>query len=82
MPLFRTIGSWTMQRGVDNMGIAVLATTILIALPLILGVGLFYELIRRLDFRRALSERTYWALASVATAMVIVLIALFLLGVV
>ncbi|HWH36901.1 MAG TPA: hypothetical protein VNT28_03915 [Candidatus Limnocylindrales bacterium] len=78
MPLFRTIGAWTTQRGVDNMAIAVLATTI-IALPLILGVGLFYELVSRLDARRMLSSRAHWALAVGVTIFVIALAAVLLL---
>jgi hypothetical protein len=80
VPLFRQIGSWAMQRGVDGLT-GVIVLSIFPVLPLILGIGLFYELFRRLDFRRALSERTYWALATVTTALVILLLAIILFAV-
>ncbi|CAN5712460.1 hypothetical protein BH23CHL7_BH23CHL7_21780 [soil metagenome] len=71
MPLFRSIGAWTMQRGVDWQGAAVLLSVVP-ALPLILGIGLFYELFSRLDVRDALSTRAHWALAIVATLVLII----------
>jgi hypothetical protein len=79
MPLFRGIGYWVMERGVDSLTLVVLMSVVPV-LPLILGVGLFYELFRALDARKALSDRTYWALATVATGLLILLAALFLFG--
>lgn len=79
MPLFREIGYWTMQRGVDGLtGLVVLS--ILPVLPLILSVGLFYELFRRLDLPHARSERAHWALATVATALLILILTLLFLN--
>jgi hypothetical protein len=47
----------------------------------LLGIGLFYELFHLLDFHQALSERVYWALATVATGLLIITVVLVLSGV-
>ncbi|MBA2556947.1 MAG: hypothetical protein H0V12_06325 [Chloroflexi bacterium] len=78
MPLFRSIGAWTMERGVDGLTAAVLVS-IIPARPLILGIGLFYELFSRLDVRDALSTRTHWTLAMAATLVLIVGVAAVML---
>jgi len=79
MPLFRAIGAWTMERGVDSLGMAVLATAIFPILPIILGVGLFYELFSRLDVRNALGSRVHWGLAVGTSVVLIVAITMLLL---
>jgi uncharacterized membrane protein len=63
MPLFRTIGAWSMERGVDGLTLVVLATYLLPLLPLIIGVGLLYELTSRLDSGRRLSTSAHWTIA-------------------
>jgi hypothetical protein len=78
MPLFRAIGAWAMERGVDGIGLVVLVSLVPV-LPLILGSGLLYELISRLDSRRALSSSVHWALAVAITVVLIVAIAVLLL---
>ncbi|HVM29746.1 MAG TPA: hypothetical protein VM305_03085 [Candidatus Limnocylindrales bacterium] len=63
----------------DSLTMVILVSFVPI-LPLILGVGLFYELFSRLDFRDALSTRAHWVLATAATIALIAVVFWLLLA--
>jgi hypothetical protein len=77
MPLFRALGAWLMERrdSRDEPGwvfVVALLTPLVPVVPLVVGLGLAYELVVRIDGRPRLPTYAHWIVAGGLVAAVMV----------